>query len=287
MNNLLDVRNICKSFSIRNGFRNEILRAVQNVSFQMYSNKPSILAIAGESGSGKSTIAKLILGLEKISSGSIHFKGRDISQISKKEKRNWLLREIQPVFQDPFASFSPLKKIESYLFETYRNFKIGDEDSYETYINNVLSKVGLTFNEVKSRYPNELSGGQAQRIAVARALISKPSLIIADEPVSMLDASLRISIVNMFIKLKQHNQISFIYITHDLTTAYYSADNIIIMKEGEIVETGSVDNVLRDPQHEYTQNLIASIPKITDITLLLSLFFRFHGKEYFVNIFLM
>ena len=267
MNNLLDVKNLCKSFSIRNGFRNEILRAVQNVSFQMYSNKPSILAIAGESGSGKSTIAKLILGLEKISSGSIHFKGRDISQISKKEKRNWLLREIQPVFQDPFASFSPLKKIESYLFETYRNFKIGDEDSYETYINNVLSRVGLTFNEVKSRYPNELSGGQAQRIAVARALISKPSLIIADEPVSMLDASLRISIVNMFIKLKQHNQISFIYITHDLTTAYYSADNIIIMKEGEIVETGSVDNVLRDPQHEYTQNLIASIPKITDITL--------------------
>ncbi len=264
MNNLLDVNNLCKSFSIRNGFKNEILRAVQNVSFQIYSDQPTILAIAGESGSGKSTVAKLILGLEKISSGSIYFKGRNISQISKREKRNWLLKEIQPVFQDPFASFSPLKKIESYLFETYRNFKIGDDDYYETYINEVLSSVGLTFDEVKSRYPNELSGGQAQRIAVARALISKPSLIIADEPVSMLDASLRISIVNMFIKLKQQNQISIIYITHDLTTAYYSADNIIIMKKGKIVETGSVDNVLRDPQHEYTQNLIASIPKITD-----------------------
>jgi len=267
MNNLLDVRNLYKSFSIRNGLKNEILRAVQNVSFQINSDEPTILAIDGESGSGKSTVAKLILGLEKISSGSIHFKGRDISQIPKKEKKNSLLREIQPVFQDPFASFSPLKKIESYLLETYRNFNIGDEDSYDIYINDVLSKVGLTFNEVKSRYPNELSGGQAQRIAVARALISRPSLIIADEPVSMLDASLRISIVNMFIKLKQQNQISIIYITHDLTTAYYSADNIIIMKKGEIVETGSVDNVLRDPQHEYTQNLIASIPKISDITI--------------------
>ena len=267
MNNLLDVNNLCKSFSIRNGFKNEILRAVQNVSFQINSNQPSILAIAGESGSGKSTVAKLILGLEKISSGSIYFKGRDMNQIPKREKRNWLLKEIQPVFQDPFASFSPLKKIESYLFETYRNFKIGDDDYYETYINEVLSNVGLTFGEVKSRYPNELSGGQAQRIAVARALISKPSLIIADEPVSMLDASLRISIVNMFIKLKQQNQISIIYITHDLTTAYYSADNIIIMKKGKIVETGTVGNVLKDPQHEYTQNLIASIPKITDIAL--------------------
>lgn len=267
MNNLLDVKNLYKYFSIRNGFKNEILRAVHNVSFQINSDQPSILAIAGESGSGKSTVAKLILGLEKISSGSIHFKGRDINQIPKKEKRNLLLREIQPVFQDPFASFSPLKKIESYLLETYRNFNIGDADFYDIYINDVLSKVGLTINEVKSRYPNELSGGQAQRIAVARALISKPSLIIADEPVSMLDASLRISIVNMFIKLKQENKISIIYITHDLTTAYYSADNIIIMKKGEIVEAGSVDNVLRDPQHEYTQNLIASIPKISDITL--------------------
>ena len=267
MNNLLDVKNLYKYFSIRNGFKNEILRAVHNVSFQINNDQPSILAIAGESGSGKSTVAKLILGLEKISSGSIHFKGRDISQIPKKQKKNWLLREIQPVFQDPFSSFSPLKKIESYLLETYRNFNIGDADSYDIYINDVLSKVGLTFNEVKSRYPNELSGGQAQRIAVARALISKPSLIIADEPVSMLDASLRISIVNMFIKLKQENKISIIYITHDLTTAYYSADNIIIMKKGEIVETGSVDNVFRDPQHEYTQNLIASIPKISDITL--------------------
>ena len=267
MNNLLDVKNLYKYFSIRNGFKNEILRAVHNVSFQINSDQPSILAIAGESGSGKSTVAKLILGLEKISSGSIHFKGRDINQIPKKEKRNLLLREIQPVFQDPFASFSPLKKIESYLLETYRNFNIGDADFYDIYINDVLSKVGLTINEVKSRYPNELSGGQAQRIAVARALISKPSLIIADEPVSMLDASLRISIVNMFIKLKQENKISIIYITHDLTTAYYSADYIIIMKKGEIVEAGSVDNVLRDPQHEYTQNLIASIPKISDITL--------------------
>ena len=142
MNHLLDVKNLCKSFSIRNGFKSEILRAVQNVSFQINSDHPSILAVAGESGSGKSTVAKLILGLEKISSGSIHFKGRDISQIPKKEKRNWLLKEIQPVFQDPFASFSPLKKIESYLFETYCNFKIGHENSYETYINDVLSKVG-------------------------------------------------------------------------------------------------------------------------------------------------
>ena len=139
---------------------------------------------------------------------------------------------------------------------------VGDKKEAPRYINDVLSEVGLTLAEIAGRYPNELSGGQAQRVAIARALITKPSLIVADEPVSMLDASLRMSIVNMFRKLKEDNEVSVIYITHDLATAFYAGDRIAVMLRGWIVEMGPTEQVLGNPLHPYTQNLKTSIPSI-------------------------
>ena len=209
----------------------------------------------------KTTLARMILGMEAATAGSLLYKGRDVGQLSKREKRDWFYREVQPVFQDPFAAFSPLKRIDRYLYETVKNFQMVSQENTDSYIDEVLHEVGLSLAEIQGRYPNELSGGQAQRVAVARALLTQPSLLVADEPVSMLDASLRMSIVNMFRELKDNQQVSIVYITHDLATAYYSADRIAIMLRGWIVEMGPVEQVLGSPLHPYTQNLKESIPR--------------------------
>jgi peptide/nickel transport system ATP-binding protein len=258
---LLHVDSVTKVFTIRQGFASKAFHAVDTASFRLRTDRPEFFSIAGESGSGKSTLAKMLLGMELASSGSLHYKGRNIETLSQKDKRSWFYREVQPVFQDPFAAFSPLKRIDHYLYETLKNYKMAKRSQTDTYLDTVLGEVGLSLAEIKGRYPNELSGGQAQRVAIARALITKPSLIVADEPVSMLDASLRMSIVNMFRKLKDDNGVSIIYITHDLATAYYSSDRIAIMLRGWIVELGPVEKVLGEPLHPYTRNLKDSIPQ--------------------------
>ena len=259
---LLRVENVSKVFHIRHGLASTDFLAVDSASFTLDVTTPQILTIAGESGSGKTTVARMLLGMEKPTSGILQYRGRDIGELSLREKRAWFFKEVQPVFQDPFASFSPLKRIDSYLYETVRNYKMASGAGVDEYVDEVLQEVGLSLDEVKGRYPNELSGGQAQRVAVARALITRPSLIVADEPVSMLDASLRMSVINMFRKLKDEQQVSIIYITHDLATAYYSADRIAIMLRGWIVEMGDVEDVLGSPLHPYTRNLKASVPRI-------------------------
>ena len=260
---LLQIENLSKIFHIRQGFSSQEFHAVDNASIVIDSDKPEIFAVVGESGSGKTTLAKMVLGMETASSGILRYKDRVINDISRKEMKTWFYRQVQPVFQDPFAAFSPLKRIDRYLYETAHNYKMVDsKKDAPRYINEVLSAVGLTLAEIAGRYPNELSGGQAQRVAIARALITKPSLIVADEPVSMLDASLRMSVVNMFRKLKQDNEVSVIYITHDLATAYYAGDRIAVMLRGWIVEMGSTEQVLGNPLHPYTQNLKTSIPSI-------------------------
>jgi peptide/nickel transport system ATP-binding protein len=260
--NLLQIENLTKVFNIRQGFSTKKFHAVDNASVTLKTGKPEIFTVAGESGSGKTTLARMVLGLELPTSGVMRYKGRNVAALSKREKRNWFFHEVQPVFQDPFATFSPLKPVDTYLYETVRNYKMTDRAGADAYVNNVLNQVGLSLKEIKGRYPNELSGGQAQRVSIARALITRPSLIVADEPVSMLDASLRMSIVNMFRKLKEDNQVNILYITHDLATAYYSADRIAIMLRGWIVEMGPVEKVLGEPLHPYTQNLRHSIPDV-------------------------
>ena len=261
---LLQIENLSKIFHIRQGFSSQEFHAVDRASITIDSDKPEIFAVVGESGSGKTTLAKMALGMETASEGILRYKNRIINDIGRREMKSWFYKEVQPVFQDPFAAFSPLKRIDSYLYETVRNYKMAAKNKQDAgeYINAVLSEVGLTLAEIAGRYPNELSGGQAQRVAIARALITKPSLIVADEPVSMLDASLRMSIVNMFRKLKTDNEVSVIYITHDLATAFYAGDRIAVMLRGWIVEMGATEQVLGDPLHPYTQNLKASIPSI-------------------------
>ncbi|HVU10862.1 MAG TPA: ABC transporter ATP-binding protein [Phototrophicaceae bacterium] len=258
---LLQAQDLTKVFETRQGFSTSKFHAVDAASFSLDSSKPEIFTVAGESGSGKTTLARMILGMESPTEGVLRYKDRSIAQLSGKEKRSWFYREVQPVFQDPFAAFSPLKRIDHYLYETVYNYKITDKKGADAYVNQMLNEVGLTLAEISKRYPHELSGGQAQRVAIARALITHPSLIIADEPVSMLDASLRMSIVNMFRKLKDDQQVSILYITHDLATAYYAADRIAVMLRGWIVEMGPVEQVLGNPLHPYTQNLKQSIPQ--------------------------
>lgn len=259
--NLLEVDDLTKVFSIRHGLSTTRFHAVDNASFAIRADTPEIFTIAGESGSGKTTLARIILGLVEPTSGRMIYKGRDVTGLSKREKRKWFLKEVQPIFQDPFATFSPLKRIDTYLYETALNYKMTNRAGLNAYIDNTLESVGLSLAEVKGRYPNELSGGQAQRVSIARSLITNPSLLVADEPVSMLDASLRMSIVNLFKQLKEEKQVSVLYITHDLATAYYASDRIAVMLRGWIVESGPVEKVLGKPLHPYTQNLKAAVPE--------------------------
>ena len=258
---LLTSDDVTKVFSIRQGFSSKSFLAVDHASFALETSKPEIFTIAGESGSGKTTLARMILGMETSSSGELRYKGRNVASLNGREKRSWFFKEVQPVFQDPFAAFSPLKRIDHYLYETVFNYKMASRADADAYVNQVLTEVGLSLAEIKGRYPNELSGGQAQRVAIARALITRPSLIVADEPVSMLDASLRMSIVNMFRRLKDEQKVSILYITHDLATAYYCADRIAVMLRGWIVEMGPVEKVLGSPRHPYTQSLKEAIPQ--------------------------
>lgn len=259
---LLELTNLTKTFTIGSWFSKIRLVAVNDAHLEMTSEKASILTLAGESGSGKTTLARMILGLIEPTSGNILYKGKDVTKIHQNQERLWFKKEVQPIFQNPFETFNPLRRIESYLYETAINYKIADNKrDTEPVIESALQSVGMSLDQIRKRYPNELSGGQLQRASVARALITQPSLLIADEPVSMVDASLRMSIVNLFKELCQNLNVSVLYVTHDLATAYYIGDRIAIMLRGVIVEMGSVENVLMKPLHPYTQLLKKSVPE--------------------------
>jgi peptide/nickel transport system ATP-binding protein len=254
---LLRIENLTRVFTSRHGLGSDKLVAVDRANLTIQSDQHEILTIAGESGSGKTTLARMILGLVQPSAGRLLFKGRDVVRIGGRERRDWFRRQVQPIFQDPFATFNPLRRIESYLYETVGNYGVAPRKAADEPIERALGAVGLSLREVKGRYPSELSGGQLQRISIARALITDPSLLIADEPVSMLDASLRMSVVNLFRELKARQ--SVVYITHDLATAYYASDRVAIMLRGWIVELGPVQKVLGEPLHPYTQLLKTSV----------------------------
>lgn len=259
---LLSVEQLTKRFTLGGGLSRVRLVAVNKASFQMGVAGPEIFTLAGESGSGKTTLARMILGFIEPTSGRILYKGRDVTRIRGRANRLEFMKDVQAIFQDPFDTFNPLKRIETYLRETALNFSIATSGSEaERVVGEALAVVGLSLQEIKGRYPHELSGGQAQRVSVARALITHPSLLVADEPVSMVDASLRMSIVNLFRKLKEERGISVLYITHDLATAYYVSDRIAVMLRGTIIEIGTVDQVLREPLHPYTQLLKDSVPE--------------------------
>lgn len=259
MKKLLEIQNLTKIYSMGSIFSRIRITAVEGVSFTVA--EPEIFTLAGESGCGKTTTAKIILGFEEQTSGMILYKNEPISKLRRND-RNKVLREIQAVFQNPFSTFNPLRTVDSYFYETLVNLRIvSNKKEAEKKIANKLQAVGLSFEEFSQRYPSEFSGGQLQRLSIARALLTDPSLIIADEPVSMVDASLRMSIVNLFKDLKERYDVSVIYITHDLTTAYYISDRMAIMFRGNIVEMGPAEEVLSNPKHPYTRLLRESVPE--------------------------
>jgi len=258
MDKTLEVKNLTKIFSVGSIFSRTKIIAVDNVSFHI--RPAEIFALAGESGCGKTTTAKMILGFEEPTSGEILFKGKPIWTWRRKPRH--YMKDVQAVFQNPFETFNPLKTVDEFFYETVRNYKIARrKNDIEEMIRAKLEAVGLSFKEIRGRYPNELSGGQLQRASIARALLTNPCLLVADEPVSMVDASLRMSIVNLFKKLKDEFGLSVLYITHDLATAYYVSDRIAIMFRGNIIEMGPVDLVLTKPRHPYTRLLRESVPE--------------------------
>jgi ABC-type oligopeptide transport system ATPase subunit len=250
---LLIVDHIAKIFSTGGILDRRAFAALDEVSFSLQADRPEIFAIIGESGSGKTTLARIILNMLAPTSGTITFRGTDFSKIHGRRGRLEFMRQVQPIFQNPFEAFNPLKRVDRYLFASALRFAgLRGGDAREEAADRALKQVGLSLVEVKGRFPHELSGGQLQRTAIARALVSSPALIVADEPVSMVDASLRMSIVNLFKSLRDELKVSIIYITHDLATAYYISDRVMIMQKGKVVETGPAREVLSNPQHPYT-----------------------------------
>jgi peptide/nickel transport system ATP-binding protein len=256
MEKLLEIDHLTKAFTFGSMLSRIRITAVDEVSFHI---KPAeIFALAGESGCGKTTAARMILGFEEPTSGAIIHKGEKAA----KNEKVWFTESIQAIFQDPFCTFNSLRTVDRYFFETVQNYKLaGKKREAVGLIDQKLKAVGLSYEEFAGKYPCEFSGGQLQRISIARALLTDPTLLIADEPVSMVDASLRMSIVNLFRKLKEEFGVSVLYITHDLATAYYVSDRIAIMFRGNIVEMGPVEQVLMDPKHPYTRLLRESIPE--------------------------
>jgi ABC-type oligopeptide transport system ATPase subunit len=263
---LLEVDRVVRRYTLGGLFGRSSFNAVDEVSFTLESDRPEIFTIVGESGSGKTTLARMILNLVQPSSGAIRFAGTDLATVSSGRARMDFMRKVQPIFQNPFEAFNPLKQVDRYLLMTARRFTDAKGTAeIEARADTALQKVGLSFAEVKGRFPHELSGGQLQRTAIARALIPGPALIVADEPVSMVDASLRMSIVNLFQTLRDDLKVSIIYITHDLATAYYISDRIIIMQTGKVVESGEARAVLDDPQHPYSIQLKDSVLSVDTI----------------------
>ena len=255
---ILTVENLKKHYSKKNFFGKELslVKAVDDVSFSV--EKGQTLVLAGESGSGKSTIAKLILRAIKPDSGKITFDGTEISDEPQSLKK--VRMGIQMVYQDPYDSINPQMKIRDIISEPLEIHKIGNTKERLEMVRQVLHEVKLEpADEIMEKYPHMLSGGQRQRIVLARALVIKPKMIIADEPVSMLDVSIRAEVLELMNELREKHQISFLYITHDLATARYFGQKIAILHKGKIVEMGPIDEVLFSPKHSYTQALLDAI----------------------------
>lgn len=258
---LLELRDVTRIYGGRGLLRRrEPVVALDDVSFTVDDARPSITAVAGESGSGKTTLAHLLLGHILPTSGAVLYRGRELDRMSRAERLRFR-REVQPVFQDPFAAFNPFYRIDHVLTTPIKRFRLAASAADgRRLIVEALELVGLRPQETLGRYPHQLSGGQRQRVMVARALLCRPKVILADEPVSMVDASLRATILASLQRLNRDLGISVIYITHDLTTAYQISDNIIVLYRGSVAEAGSAQRVIQEPKHPYTRLLVSSIP---------------------------
>lgn len=262
---MLTVKDLKKWFQIRSSIKDTILRkthyvkAVDGISFDI--RKGETLGLVGESGSGKTTTARLVLRLVPPSGGEVYFRGRNVLSITDKNELRQLRRNMQIIFQDPYEYLPPRKTVQEILAEPLKLYSIVSEDELANKVEEALEMVELTPpGTFLGKYPHELSGGQRQRILVVRPLLLDPEFIVADEPVSMVDVSIRIGILNLFLRLREKYNLTCLFITHDLAIARYVCDQVAVMYMGKIVEKGLTDSVIGDPVHPYAKALISAVP---------------------------
>ncbi|SEG44579.1 ABC transporter ATP-binding protein [Vibrio hangzhouensis] len=262
-NVILEAKNVTIDFKTkRDGLfgKQKYLRAVNGLNFKLRAG--TCVAVVGESGCGKSTSAKIATKIHKATSGGIYYHGENIDEIKGSEDLGFYRREVQMVFQDPFSSLNPLHTIRYHLkrpMVIHHNFKEGPE--LEAKLIEILEEVGLTpAKEVLDKFPHQLSGGQRQRVFLAKTLAIGAKVILADEPTSMLDVSIRIGVLNLMNKMKTEMNKAFMYITHDIATARYIAEETIVLYSGHMVEWGDTEAITQNPQHPYTQLLLAAVP---------------------------
>jgi peptide/nickel transport system ATP-binding protein len=255
---LLRAEHLTRHFKIGGALARRTLHAVDDVNFSI--GRREIVALAGESGSGKSTIARLLARIYKPTAGEISYEGKPLSQFRSRRDRLRYSGQVPMVFQDPFASLNPVFRVSHGVM---RSLKLHRPELSESQRRDeaarVFEVVGLGA-EMLQRFTYELSGGQRQRVGFAQALVTRPKLILADEPVSMLDVSIRIGLLNLMAKLRDEEDVSILYITHDIASARYVADRLIVMYAGQIAETGPIEDVLASPKHPYTQLLLSAVP---------------------------
>jgi oligopeptide/dipeptide ABC transporter ATP-binding protein len=258
MPRLLETRGVSKTFGAGLLDRGQVI-ALRDLSLVLHEG-PSVLAVVGESGSGKTTLARLLLGLATPTVGEVRYCGKDLARMSRDHRRTFR-REVQAIFQDPYEVYNPFYRIDHVLTVPVARFGLARSRSEARgLIEDALRAVGLRPEETLGRFPHQLSGGQRQRVMVARALLLRPRVIVADEPVSMVDASLRAMILGALQRTTVERGISILYITHDLATAFQVSENIVVLYRGAVVEAGDVELVVKQPQHPYTRLMVASIP---------------------------
>ena len=258
----IQVRSLTKHFAVGGAVRRSHVHAVDDVSFELRPG--TITALVGESGSGKSTVARLLARLYDPSGGAVLFDGSDVSRVRGRRDLLRYRSQVQMIFQDPFDSLNPAKTIRHHVERPLRIHRIVPRSQVEERVYELLESVGLVPPaDIAEKYPHELSGGQRQRVAIARTLAVEPKVLLADEPTSMLDVSIRVGILNLMLRLKEERGIAFLYVTHDLASARYIADDILVMYAGQIVEQGPIEQVLADPLHPYTRLLLAAAPDPT------------------------
>ncbi len=257
---ILSVRKLKKLFSIGAGFSNKELRALNDISFELYRGE--CIALVGESGSGKSTILKIMARLEQPTSGEISFRGKDLLKEEPTHASLKYRRQVQMIFQDPFGSLNPIHTVRHHLERPLlRHRLVENKQELEREVFALLETVGLSpAKEYADKHPHEMSGGQRQRVAIARALAVKPSIILADEPISMLDVSIRMGVLNLMHDIKTATGVSYLYVTHDLASARYIADRTMVMYAGHMVEGGPSEDLLDHPAHPYTKLLLEAVP---------------------------
>lgn len=257
---ILRTEGLSKVYRLGSLTRSREIRALDDVNINVESDTPVIISVVGESGSGKTTLAKTLLRLVDPSSGRATVYDRLVAGRGAKGIEPQFLASVQPIFQNPFEAFSRYRPVDAYLHETATRVAGIEKSAVPDAVARALTAVGLDYADVRGKYTNQFSGGELQRVSIARALIPGPNLIVADEPVSMIDASRRMIIINLFRRLKEEAGRSFLYITHDLATAYYISDYVAVMSKGAVVEFGPAREIMAAPKHDYTKLLLDSIP---------------------------